>query len=473
MYFYNKNLSLDILPWIYSNEANNVFYIMTFTKVPDVIQASLYEAFYTGNVSDIFSNYDANQFLQFPNLQKTVFTNTLVNWSNTFVFTGNQLGAANLTCLYYLRQAYIYNYNANNSFYEDGNFGLQIYNFTTNEGGLISLPNAFTLDKNSNSVGNNFSYNNEPFLYFLMGLNNASLSQGLILLQTNPAHGFVSNKTHTLTTNTVNTFVGFLPGISISTTGNTVYNDFTRQQFLNIQVNYANGSIYNEANTEISIDATQGYVSSKKIVTVNSVANVGVTGLLVSNGQVITYRVGWPNYANVATANITVLNSPANSFTVPGTYTWPCPLFNTLTVTVIGAGGGGGSNTSVHSPNFGTGANGTNSSFNTTVVGGGGKAGDAAGDIPVGGTASGGDTNQNGLYGYAANNFPPPPPAGAAGGGDLLNGASSGSGGGATIKTYLNNALSGNITIVVGLGGANGGTNANNGSNGAVYLSWS
>lgn len=181
-------------------------------------------------------------------------------------------------------------------------------------------------------------------------------------------------------------------------------------------------------------------------------------------------------------------NKPASGSNTynPGTYTFLCPPYQILNLDIRGAGGGGagGGGIALLIPvNGKPGANGGNSSFNssTPVIAGGGIGGGGScysGTIGANGTGSGGvDQGPGGG-------------AGASGGlGALLDttrycsGLAGGVGNRQT-KSWAFNSTAGypiwsdSYTVLVGQGGlggngSSGGANGANGANGSVSISWS
>jgi hypothetical protein len=165
-----------------------------------------------------------------------------------------------------------------------------------------------------------------------------------------------------------------------------------------------------------------------------------------------------------------------------GTYSFTIPAYNTLTVEVWGAGAGG--------TELSAGGNGGQSSWNGTLIAGGGNGG-VGGVGGIGGIASGGDINLTGGNGggRGAGNGGSSPNGGtggvfasgsagwpgvASGGG----GAGEGGGGGAGAflrKTYSAGAFSvgANITVVVGAQGAAAGAwGSGPGAVGGVWITW-
>jgi len=177
------------------------------------------------------------------------------------------------------------------------------------------------------------------------------------------------------------------------------------------------------------------------------------------------------------------------TYATPGTYTFTIPAYATLTVEAWGGGAGG--NGSLQ------GTNGGQSSWNTTVIAGGGKSAPIGSGGP-GGTASGGDINTPGGSGTGGNAFiigggsGGSSPNGGAGGNYQANrwtgvapgggGAGSNGGGGAgayTKKTYNVGTLSvgANISVVVGSAGTAvssplTGSNSGSGGPGTVKITW-
>lgn len=207
--------------------------------------------------------------------------------------------------------------------------------------------------------------------------------------------------------------------------------------------------------------------------------------------------------------------SGSQSYTTGGTYSFTVPCFVSLTVTVSGAGGGGGGFEGGYNgyPISAQALAGEDSSFNGTVIGRGGTRGHGANMFTVGagfggddGTASGGDTNVTGggaaggygmwvsgqSDGYGGNSktstrenqtreVPPvmnPDQRTLAV--TTRNNSTNGGNGGLATKTYGAGQLTpgSTVTVVVGRGGA--GENASNfiaytgydGEPGTVTISW-
>jgi hypothetical protein len=221
-----------------------------------------------------------------------------------------------------------------------------------------------------------------------------------------------------------------------------------------------------------------------------SFANIAVITKGSSTAQVDLNESLSRSLAAVPSGQISINNfynkpSPgSNTYTTPGTYTFLCPPYQTLSIDVRGGGGGGGGGSTAYIIWYrGTrGSVGANSSFNssTIVLGNGGAGGDVqpeqSGANPNGGgTASGGDTNTKG--------------GGSAGGnGGSGNGAApsqNGGFGGRAVKSWVFNSTAGflswgtNYTVVVGRGGAGGGASSagggpgGTGANGSVIINWS
>ena len=192
------------------------------------------------------------------------------------------------------------------------------------------------------------------------------------------------------------------------------------------------------------------------------------------------------NTASVSTMVLAV-DPGSQTFTTAGTYSFTVPAHNVLTVQLWGGGGAGQTDSSCMGVGGNAPRNGTQSSFNGTVIAGGGGGGNGApgfGGGGVGGTASGGDTNINGNVGGAGvGSSGGSAPGGGGGGGASgvgwaapgLNGAAPGGGGGGgssggngstnswpaggsgaySQKNYSTGALTvgTSVTVVVGAGG--------------------
>lgn len=192
-------------------------------------------------------------------------------------------------------------------------------------------------------------------------------------------------------------------------------------------------------------------------------------------------------------------NKPAAgsaSYSTPGSYTFFVPVYEFLTVDVMGGSGGGGGGAD-NNPGFyncggNPGGSATESRFasSTPVVGGGGGGGGPGNNNYAGsnGNASGGDTNYVGNPSFCY---------GGGAGGPSFNYPSGGTGGysGRAIKGWKHASTSGNpswgssITVTVGSAGAGGGggqgafngfvffctggRNGSSGTNGFVNMAWS
>lgn len=176
----------------------------------------------------------------------------------------------------------------------------------------------------------------------------------------------------------------------------------------------------------------------------------------------------------------------SQTYTVPGTYYFSIPLYNTLTTTVLGSGGGGGGESDILQQAQ-NGFDGTSSSFNGNIIGyGGGGGGGAYGFYQTGiagnnGGWAGGDSFVIGAPGGNGGVA-----SGVAGHHSSGRDGGPGGGGGGTIKTYSNGDLvTGNvITIIVGARGSGGygeperidnypTANGSFGSNGSITITWS
>jgi len=235
-----------------------------------------------------------------------------------------------------------------------------------------------------------------------------------------------------------------------------------------------------------------------------------ITFILVSNLACVS---GSPATSNMIKMDITGSGSGSQTFTYTGTtqYWTAPPCVTSVTVTVIGGGGGGGAGGGGTSGGGGGGyvksletvvpgqsypiivgkggrenqvtswylaTSGTESSFNGTLIAGGGIGADNEGSRKSGGTASGGNIlNLTGGYGGASNEAGGNGPTGGGGGSGGYNGGTAnqpnGGNGGYGGSTPGNGENYGG-------GGGGGNSRANGqpadtyckGANGAVLLSW-
>jgi hypothetical protein len=494
-YYSSNTLVNEIIPWLHIEEAEGKLYVMSFRKLEEDVEASLYESYYALNDREnIYSNSEANSFLTLANLQANVFTSNIVNRVNSDkVFVGHQLnGNTQANGLYQLIDAVYYTFNANASYNADGSKKPQLWQIYGGEAGYLTLPNPFIFDKNQ-GVNTAFEFNFAPVVRSLVNLDNSGLANSCVILHYNPTHGFYCNKSLTPTSNAHATMVTFLPSISLTVVDNTVFSTTLDAANLQISVTYSNNLIYPSAQSKVMIDSTTGFVALREVA-VNSSANVQIIGLNMLPSATMKVTAGWPNYVNVSSVSLNVANNfipPVPSkveFSTPGSYTYTMPnVYSQAIVRVYGGGGGGGN--SGFSPAGVAGANGTNSSFNVTVLARGGQAGNGAsigegnpdGESGAGGLASGGDVNIQGYVGPC----PGPDgglggvlsrdatPYGGGGGGTTGPGGSqvggAGGSGGYSQKTYTDSELTGNVAILVGSGGAGAGT-AGDGANGGVTI---
>lgn len=174
----------------------------------------------------------------------------------------------------------------------------------------------------------------------------------------------------------------------------------------------------------------------------------------------------------------------STSYTTPGTYTFLCPAYQDISIDVRGAGGGGGSGGYQFFSIIGRGgpgAAGADSSFGGVIFGyggGGGGGGNGAFEPPGAPGTPGGGAGGTVTVGGGSS-------GGAGGAGNGGTPAGSGGSGGRTTQAYTFASTAGhpvwgtNYTVVVGAGGAGQPTNpginpgGSNGTNGAVYISWS
>ncbi len=497
-YYVTPDLNIPVIPWLYIDIDDGLFYLMAFSKVSNTVEQSLYENFYNGNIADrsqIYSDIEANTYLTIDNLVGNVFSNSDIytNIRNPKTFKGSQIGGINSTSLYYLTEAVKYEFDANLSYNADGSKKPQLWRIVANEPGALTVPTEFILDRVTGPGPIQFLFNFSPILHTLVNLNNASFANSLVILHYHSDHGYYCNQNVDTSANAHNTMVNFLPSIALTVTDNTVFSTTNEAPNLEIAITYSNTDPYPTAQTKVIVDSSKGYISNRQ-VPANSTANAQIIGLNLREDETMTVTAGWSNYVNVATLDLSIVNNyvapvPAKvEFATPGSYEYTMPNAYSQAIVRVYGGGGGGGKASFPGPGP-NGAPGTNSSFNVTVLGRGGSEGKGAeigeglpnGDSGTGGAASGGDINIQGFVGDC------PGPDGGIGGVLLRDGTPYGAGGsgangsggsqiggtggsgGYSQKTYTDSELTGNVVIVVGSGGA-GGSDAGDGANGGVTI---